>query len=70
MAPQMQGMGKLTSKFFLMREKHDHEKNLLAATARSVLVNIHQSTLLIDLHGNISSFRNSLESRFFEFNRE
>src|SRR5687768_1012615 len=26
MASHMQGMGKLTSKFFLMREKHDHEK--------------------------------------------
>jgi hypothetical protein len=24
----MQGMGKLTSKFLLMRKKHDHEKDL------------------------------------------
>src|SRR4026207_859241 len=28
MAPQMQGVGKLTSEFFLMRKKHDHEKDL------------------------------------------
>jgi hypothetical protein len=64
MAAHMQGLGKLTSKFFLMRKQHDHVKGPTEqATARSLqltsigrlLINLHNDTAPSDYAGRLAS---------------
>ena len=65
MAAHMQGLGKLTSKFFLMRKQHDHVKGPTEqATARSLqltsigrlLINLHNDTAPSDYAGRLRLF--------------
>jgi len=51
-------------------EEACHEKTSVVATHTSVLVNIHQSALLINLSGDTCTLRNILEPGLFELDRK
>jgi hypothetical protein len=72
MATHMQGLGKLTSKFFLMRKQHDHVKRPPEqATARSLrltsigrlLIDLHNDTALSDYAARLVSLPHVLRSQ-------